>query len=410
MKYPRFITIAFFAIIAALIWPARPLRIEASAEDPSAGKFSLLIGIDKYRSADVNPLHGAVADALAYRSLLESPKFGFRQQNINLIKDEDATGQGIVNAFEALITQVTKYKLATGKQAVVFFSFSGHGSQVPTPSGVKKPDETDGLDETIVPYDSRTHDSKGDHYDIIDDDIGAFIAAVSAQTDNAVFVFDSCHSGSINRGVGTSREAPRDVRPQPVTQLPRSFPSNKLPHSPFSDENSGDYVIITGSLPEEKSQETDLPDHSTRGLMSYFLEMEMRNVTSDTTYADLMARVAAEVSPKAGGTQHPQVAGSAANRILDGTIKDGPPTISVVDADVATVTITAGQMDGLGAGSLVALYGANQVDPHGADGKIGEGHVTKTFLNRAIVAFTPTTGMTVTRDAKLSARAVLLSP
>ncbi|MBV9240612.1 MAG: caspase family protein, partial [Acidobacteria bacterium] len=167
------------------------------ADNASDGKFALLIGIDDYKYA--GKLHGAVADVTHFRDLLTSEKFNFAPENIKTIVDPEgesashATTENIVAGFAWLAKKAKDYKAANpGKDATIFFEYSGHGSQVPVPEGVVKPDEKDGYDETIVPVDSRDPEKK--HFDIIDDDIGNFISAVSASTRNAVYVFDSCHS------------------------------------------------------------------------------------------------------------------------------------------------------------------------------------------------------------------------
>ena len=58
-------------------------------------------------------------------------------------------------------------------------------------------DEADGMDETTVPFDSGR-----DLYpnrDITDDEIFAWLRKLSARTDNITLIFDSCHSGTIDR-------------------------------------------------------------------------------------------------------------------------------------------------------------------------------------------------------------------
>jgi uncharacterized Fe-S cluster-containing radical SAM superfamily enzyme len=58
-------------------------------------------------------------------------------------------------------------------------------------------DEVDGLDETIVPYDSgrRPHPNR----DITDDELYDWLRELTQKTDNVVCVFDCGHTGSITR-------------------------------------------------------------------------------------------------------------------------------------------------------------------------------------------------------------------
>eukprot|EP01101_Sappina_pedata_P005142 TRINITY_DN22_c0_g2_i1.p1 TRINITY_DN22_c0_g2~~TRINITY_DN22_c0_g2_i1.p1 ORF type:complete len:294 (+),score=117.78 TRINITY_DN22_c0_g2_i1:116-883(+) len=69
---------------------------------------------------------------------------------------------------------------------LLFFHYSGHGSQVQDVSG----DEDDGADETIVPLDYK---SKGQ---IIDDDMHTLLVKSLKPGVKLIAIFDSCHSGT----------------------------------------------------------------------------------------------------------------------------------------------------------------------------------------------------------------------
>jgi hypothetical protein len=78
---------------------------------------------------------------------------------------------------------------ATGKlQAgdILFLTYSGHGGQVPDTNG----DEADQLDETWVLYDRQ----------LVDDELWDLWSKFAPGTRILVFS-DSCHSGSVNRGI-----------------------------------------------------------------------------------------------------------------------------------------------------------------------------------------------------------------
>ena len=77
----------------------------------------------------------------------------------------------------------------SGPGDTVYIHFSGHGSQVEDRNG----DESDGLDESILPYDART----GEVPDSTDDELGALLTGL--RTDRAWVVLDSCHSGTATR-------------------------------------------------------------------------------------------------------------------------------------------------------------------------------------------------------------------
>ena len=70
-------------------------------------------------------------------------QFAFADADIELLKDEQATRDAILAAFDRLVDR-------TQPGDLVVVHYSGHGSQV---VDLEK-DEPDGLDETIVPDDS----------------------------------------------------------------------------------------------------------------------------------------------------------------------------------------------------------------------------------------------------------------
>ena len=105
-------------------------------------KHALLIGINSYPNlTKFEQLDGCVNDARLVGEILHN-RFGFADADITRLIDEEATRDGVLGALELLYEQV-------GKDDIVVFHYSGHGSQMTDREG----DEPDGLDETIVPHD-----------------------------------------------------------------------------------------------------------------------------------------------------------------------------------------------------------------------------------------------------------------
>jgi hypothetical protein len=83
----------------------------------------------------------------------------------------------------------------------VIFFYAGHGFQAPDDNG----DEEDNEDEVITPYDVAFKAVGGkvvltdENTFIRDDKFNDFIARLSGR--RAVLMFDSCHSGTISRGI-----------------------------------------------------------------------------------------------------------------------------------------------------------------------------------------------------------------
>jgi hypothetical protein len=118
---------------------------QAAQAGAGPNKLALLVGINQYEDPDIRALRGALNDVDAVKDVLIG-KFGFDEKNVLSLRNEQAKGDSIRAAFRTHLIDGVK-----GKQDVVVFYYSGHGSQVlDEPDG----DESDGLDETLVPYDS----------------------------------------------------------------------------------------------------------------------------------------------------------------------------------------------------------------------------------------------------------------
>ncbi|HEX8253074.1 MAG TPA: caspase family protein [Thermoanaerobaculia bacterium] len=190
--------IATTAVLAAF-------AITFSAE--GARSRALLIGINDYTASrlkdDGRPaggrdwanLDGALNDVDVMRELLES-SYDFKPPDVVTLKDQQATRRQIVAAIARLIA-------ATEKDDVVLFYYSGHGSQVRNSRSV----EEDGLDESLVPADSRRGAA-----DIRDKELRDWFNRIVDRGARLTVILDSCHSGSGARGQDGVRNVKPDLR------------------------------------------------------------------------------------------------------------------------------------------------------------------------------------------------------
>lgn len=88
-----------------------------SYSSPYAGDWALVIGIDAYQSAP--PLRSACNDARAVTRLLIE-QFGFPEENVILLTEQEATRTSIMDAYLDLAGK-------TGSDDRVLFFFAGHG-------------------------------------------------------------------------------------------------------------------------------------------------------------------------------------------------------------------------------------------------------------------------------------------
>jgi len=141
-----------------------------------AKKRALLVGIN-YPGTN-HALRGCVNDVNAMRDVL-AVQYGF--ESIVMLTDGQATTAAMLQAMKDLVSGAVAGD-------VLYFHYSGHGSQYPNNSGNDV--EADGLDEIICPVDLNWRDNM-----IRDDDLHAIFDKVPAGV-NLTVTLDCCNSGS----------------------------------------------------------------------------------------------------------------------------------------------------------------------------------------------------------------------
>lgn len=247
----------------------------------SAKDRALLIGVDFYQQVGVGRTDGSVADAEALRNLLIG-KFNFAPNSIRVLRNEEATTQNILSELDRLVGE-------TKPGDRVFFHYSGHGSQVPDED---VPDEKDGLDEVIAPYNVQISNTpngkvnstlKSGTY-ITDDKFNEYAVKLSGRS--VVMMFDSCHSGTISRSLGNkSRENSRYLRlaqksrgmgeKDVYSYTPKDSKSRDL--SIVKDESIGDgnlngVIFISAASPYQEAFPIRFSDEKWRGALSFLFE------------------------------------------------------------------------------------------------------------------------------------------
>ncbi|MFC1793254.1 caspase family protein [Planctomycetota bacterium] len=307
-------------------------------------KLALIVGINDYKY--VTKLKGALNDVDNMKLLLVE-RFGFPDddQHIVVLKDKKATRDAILNGVkEHLIAKATP-------ESIVVFHYSGHGSKKLDDNG----DETDGYDETLVTYDSGHRDPYPNR-DIIDDELYDLLNQLTGKTPNVTFIFDSCHSGTITRGAGLARTVEPDNRP-PAGQRPtpttttRGVDEGKSGLHPVNSR----YALISGSRADEYSYEMRV-DAKSYGALTWHLANQIRQAGANVTYRDIMDLVKARVTARYAA-QHPQLEGMGEDQLLfsDRSIA-AAPYVLVETGPGGTVTLKAGQAQGVTKGSIYDVY------------------------------------------------------
>jgi len=264
--------------------------------------YALLVGIDDYPSP-VTPLKGCVNDIERMKTLLGerivSAEDEFRPLSLT---NGAATRQGIIDAFRNHLGQA-------GKDDVVLFCYSGHGSQQKTPPEFWNL-EPDRRDETLVCYDSRSTGG----WDLADKEISQLIAEVAVNDPHITIILDCCHSGSGTRDalddpqtdVGVRRVESDDrirpietfiVTPEQVNELNASGTRSVLNGGDWVDLPQGRHVLLAACRADETAKEIILGGER-RGVFSYYLQDTLQRAGETLSYRDLFKNTNALVRKK----------------------------------------------------------------------------------------------------------------
>jgi len=187
-----------------------------------AQKQALLVGVSNYGGDPRNDLMGINLDINKMKQLFVN--WGFTP---TVLYDENSL---------QIENYLNRYANSLSANDTFALYYTGHGSFVPD----RNNDEADGRDEALVLSDGVRN------IPFIDDNLNHYLNAIKAKK---LIIFDSCHSGTANRGNESS-----SIRV-------KSFPSNEL-NAPLSKglkvggEIGGEYIVLSASEDSEQSLAT----------------------------------------------------------------------------------------------------------------------------------------------------------
>jgi len=235
--------------------------------------FALLVGIDTYPHP-VSQLYGCVNDITNLHDYLKE------NYNVNLrvekLVNRDATRENIIRLFR-------KHLCKGGKEDVVLFHYSGHGSYEKAAPGFKEYFPA-GKNETLVCYDSRL----GNGLDLADKELAVLLWEIAQKQPHLAVTLDCCHSGSGTRG-------PLDA----LLTARRTSPSENNTPRPMETYLDGYYSRMESiSIPRSRhvlmaacsrNQEAWESQHKT-GLFTTTLLEVLTGAKGNISYADLFTR------------------------------------------------------------------------------------------------------------------------
>ncbi|RKZ87647.1 MAG: hypothetical protein DRR19_13410 [Candidatus Parabeggiatoa sp. nov. 1] len=309
----------------------------------AAGKHALLIAIQDYDSGKTgfHSLKGPANDIQLIKGMLRE-RFGFQDGNFTILQDDQATHTNIESAFMILVQMVQPGDF-------VYIHYSGHGSQTADLNG----DETSGKDQTWVSYGARaSKEAHKDNYDVLDDEINAWLAALYAKTDQVVFVSDSCHSATVSKGFNLTRAIDDDDRPHILGQLPYTQLAN----------HRG--IRVGAARDDESAIDKRRDDGKYYGVFSWHWARNLQQTQTGDTWDHVFKRTYAQITDERGLGQQPQMEGDRQTQVLGGGFIAQPPTIAVMRiTDDHQVELKAGSLAGVTEGSVYRLYNPQHPDP-----------------------------------------------
>ena len=338
-----------FAVLLALI----PSQANAQGR-----KRALLVGVKGYalnlrQFTELN----TERDLEALRSTLKS-RFAFSDADIQILKTpQTTTRKAILSAFRSWLIDSCE----PGRGDIVYFHFSGHGSQVPAKND---PDEPDGLDQTIVPSD---YGPNGTNH-ILDDEIADLLNQLKAKQPASIMLsFDCCHSGTVTRGGGLVRGRRWDGPiPPPKGPRARGMAAGDGAGGLFKKHEAynGGFVVFSACRADQVDTEIKGFQGQPMGPLSYALSKAMQEAAPDWTYHDLFQRVTG-IMAQSIPTQTPQLEGDLRKVVMTGIAK---PAAHFYEAtvDPKGVHLKVGELHGVTKGSKYDLYRVGTTDFKGA--------------------------------------------
>jgi hypothetical protein len=318
------------------------------AKPAGAAPRSGAAGASRWDLPQWGNLDGSLNDVDAVHQLLASPKYGFAENNIHVLEEAQATREGILQAMKKFLLE------EPARGDTVVFYFAGHGSQRFN-SLTDKPFH---LDETIVPSDAFSGT-----FDVRDKEIARLFNQVIDKGILLTAVFDSCHSGSIARGipVGTRGKArflaydPRDA-----ADPPDKGPDGKPAARP--EERTGGAVILSATQHDQLADEWSGMDGKPHGAFTVAFLDALQQLPANSSARDVYKRVKVLLLGM-GVAQQPDLTGPAERTrlsLFNNAAGSERLTVAVrpegVNSD-GTVELDGGLALGLGRGSELRKVG-----------------------------------------------------
>lgn len=348
-----------FSVLAAMVAVLIGLTQAADARTRA-----LIAGVSGYPALNENlHLQGPRNDARELANALVS--FGIAPRDLTVLADGvEGLAEGIaapgLPTRDAILSALADLAEESAPGDLVFFYFSGHGSQQPDRDG----DELGGADGIFLPYDAAAWTGGGVKNAIVDDELREAVERILDRGVDFFGVIDACHSATGFRTI-----ADDGVRARQVSPADLGIPENAF--IPQARAGAGMRAApLVGSAPSEgrgraayfyAAQETEVAlERQPRGAEAgevygvfTFTMLSRLNRDPAITYRTLHEAVVSDI--KRGtlmATQTPELEGD----MLDEPVLRLSQAPALRQWPVRAGKLQAGRLNGLSDGALLALY------------------------------------------------------
>lgn len=243
----------------------------------SQGKKALLVGIADYRNlpsnyriqerdVSVEDLRGPIEDIRMAKSFLE--RIGFRDEDVKILENRNAKRDDILREIDEWLINSTR------QGDIVFFYFTGHGTQVPDLNG----DERDSMDEALcawdlVPVGAHSIERAGL---ILDDELGQKFRNLTGR--RVIAIIDSCHAESTTtRGLESKKVNTLKKRYVPIELNIDNRRGIRLREIPVAPDIPEGQIFFFSSKEDQISFELLFNDNRYHGVFSYSFFQNIQN-------------------------------------------------------------------------------------------------------------------------------------
>lgn len=287
---------------------------EEVSEMPVGTKKALIIGIN-YLGTGVQ-LGGCINDAKAQHDVILG-HFGFKEEHVRLLVD-DSDDPSAKPTKENMLEAMNWLMCDAKAGDVLFFHFSGHGSQVTDPTG----QEADGKNECLCPV-----DCMGKPWPaavIVDDYLNDLFFENLPEGVRLTCVYDCCHSGtmmdlSCNRDIGDmmgfDEDAPKDRYMHPPPEIAEQLQAQSAQRGintvhtvrsrSLAAPGPKQLWSISGCMDSQTSADATIGGQK-RGALTWSLISSLEQCNYNVTYDELLTMCRKKLKGKY--TQIPQMA------------------------------------------------------------------------------------------------------